>query len=130
MYLLLCWSQTNRRPTCKSDHLGKASGPPSARCRPLVFSYRSISARCIEGFPSRTSSRCPLSHRAVWRLKMAMGKQPAVFTERHNNLSVLSRRLMETAAEAVLFVSVQRKEEKKSRRGGGNTRSTHGRRVT
>lgn len=44
---------------------------------------------------------------------MATWKQPAVFRQQHNDPSVLSRRLIESAAEAVLFVSVQRK------RGGG-----------
>ncbi len=43
---------------------------------------------------------------------MAMGKQPAAFTEQHNALCVLLPRLFESAAEAVLFVSVQRKKKK------------------
>lgn len=109
------------KPTCKIGHLDKVSGPPSARCRPPVPSYRSISARCTEGFPIRTSSLCPLLHRAVWRLKMAMGKQSAVFTQQRNDVSVLFRRLIESAAQAVLFVSVERKKKsrkKKKLRGG------------
>lgn len=43
---------------------------------------------------------------------MALGKQSAAFREQHNDLSVLLRRLIESAAEAVLFVSVQRKKKK------------------
>lgn len=67
--------------TCKSDHHGKVLNRPSARCRPLVFSCRSISARCTAGFPNWTSSPCPWSHRAVWQLKMAMREQSAAFSE-------------------------------------------------
>ena len=39
-----------------------------------------------------------------------MWKQPVVFREQHNGPSVLSRRLIESAAEAVLFVSVKNNE--------------------
>lgn len=42
---------------------------------------------------------------------MAMGKQSAAFREQRNDASVLFRRLIESAAEAVLFVSIERKKK-------------------
>ena len=61
------------------------------------------------------------------------GKKAAVFRgQRHGDLSVLLRCLIESAAQAVLFVSSQRKGGKplKKRRGSGSTYPTHRRRVT
>lgn len=59
---------------------------------------------------------------------MAMGKQPAACREQHNGLSVLLCRLIESAAEAVSFVSVQRKKRKslfKKKDEGAEAQSRH-----
>lgn len=56
------------------------------------------------------------------------GGQSAAYREQHGDVSVLSRRLIESAAEAVLFVSVQRRTKTKKlfkkKRGGAEA---HGR---